>query len=410
MDLCLVKLNGWPDSFDERIFTLAENLHSLTIIRPKPSNYDSSLDDIDSISVYELRPSRPESIDAIWIHPLLFLLYVIQAVTVVSYLIINPRTNIDIIHSVDYVVNGLAAAILSIIWDVPTVISVRGLTEFRYKNHVDNNPSKLGRFNLRIVQVIPSIVFKQADHIITKSEYQVDFILENYETLAEFSVIPTGVDFSTFDPNKYQIQDDDIAESLGFPSCAFCGPTILHLGKLTKNKGIHNLLSFIQESNDYLDPEIRFICVGRTRNEDFKEEILRVEDQIERILVHPNQIPFQLVPQLLKKVDGLILLSEAGHEGTPRVLQESYTMGTPIIASDVTGIKGAFSDLEGAILIDRNDVQEFRDAVRSIAEKDIEVKRTDARENFDIETNYAKYADIYQSAILKRSDRTKSVN
>lgn len=408
MDICLIKLNGWPDFFDERMYSLATNLDSLTIIRPKPSNHDSSLGEIDNISIYELWPSRPETIDAVWIHPILFPLYILQAIIVVTYLILNPRKNVDVLHSVDYVVNGITAAILSMIWDLPTVISVRGLTEFRYKNHLENNPSRLGRINLLLVRAIPSVVFKQADYIIAKSDYQVDYVQDNYETRAKFSVIPTGVDFSTFDPEEQGNQEDDIANSLNLSPEVFSGTTILHLGKLTENKGINELLSLIQQSDDHLEQDIRFICIGRTRNEDSQEEILELEKRIDRLFVLPDQIPFDLVPELLDKVDGIILLSGGGHEGTPRVLQESYAMGTPVIASNVTGIKGAFSDLEGAILIDRTDIQDFQDAVKSIANGDMEVDRSSAREKFDMETNYAKYAEIYRSAILIRSGRSVS--
>lgn len=84
-------------------------------------------------------------------------------------------------------------------------------------------------------------------------------------------------------------------------------------------------------------------------------------------------------------------------------------MKTPIIASDVTGIAGAFDDLPGCYLISRDDAERFQGAVNEIARDPPEMDRAVFREHFDMYQNYAKYANVYESAVAKSRKNGSSV-
>lgn len=159
-------------------------------------------------------------------------------------------------------------------------------------------------------------------------------------------------------------------------------------------------ISQLKDMVNSIDPHCDKLKI-RSGNEKFK--FAHFHEKIEKtIIIRP--ISFELVIHVLNIADGLILLSEDKTEGAPRVLQESLAMGTPIIASNVCGIKEKFSDIRGAILIDRDSFTEFKDAIDTIGNKEMIVNRDKVREKFDMISNYEKYGEIYKNILLKESD------
>lgn len=398
MHPCIVKLNGWPDSFGERIEALARHVDELSVIRPTPSNCESPIDRIENVSVYEISPARPEAITTTWKHLVIFPLYALQTIIILTYLLKFSDNRPSVIHSTDYTVSAVPVTAIGSLLGVPTVVSVRGLIEPRYENQIIEADSVVGQINLKILRRLPSFVFGRANHIITKAAYQVDYVQHNYQPDVKFSVIPTGVDFSVFDPEGVASADRRIFERLNLPIDR-SNRTIVHLGKLSEDKGVDKLFSLVEAVDSELPANVKVLCVGRTRSEEFERRIRERADALSRVYVHPEQIPFEAVPHLIYEATAMVLLSEANHEGTPRVLQESCAMGTPIIASDVTGIRGAFTELQGAFLIDRDDPDAFRDAIINIIENPIDEDREAVRRRFDIDQNYGRYRDAYETAI-----------
>jgi glycosyltransferase involved in cell wall biosynthesis len=117
----------------------------------------------------------------------------------------------------------------------------------------------------------------------------------------------------------------------------------------------------------------------------------------DRTILYPDRVPFESVPRLLDSADAVILLSKPGSEGVPRILQEACAMETPIIGSNVTGIAGAFNDLPGCYLIDRDDPLEFTSAVDQAVTDPPEMPRELFADRFDMYKNYEKYAEIYKT-------------
>jgi glycosyltransferase involved in cell wall biosynthesis len=265
---------------------------------------------------------------------------------------------------------------------------------------VRESGSYVGRLNYGILTLIPSFVFKCADHVITKAPYQVDYVTENYRTDIGFTVVPTGVDFAVFNPGRVSSNEQSQLGELNLPVTDFEN-CILYLGKLSQDKGVDNIISLTRQVHANLPSELKILCVGRTRSKEFGDYLAKAANDVSCLYVHDNQIPFRFVPELMYRVSGVILLSEGGHEGTPRVLQESCAIGTPIIASDVDGIRGEFSELEGCLLINRRSPSEFLNAITSIFEGSVSVDRNKAREKFDINNNYSKYRGAYAAAIRK---------
>jgi len=402
MEVLVLKLNGWPNLFDERVDALAEAVDRLVLIRPKPAEETATFDSGD-VQVYDLPPRRGAYVPA-KAHAFLLPLYVVQAVLLGIYLALTDRSDPDVIHALDYVLGGVSGAILSWILAVPLVLSVRGLAEVRYERIVENNPGLLVRFNFEIVKLLPRLIFPFADHVVTKARYQQDYVREKYGVDPGFTTVPTGVDFEKFDCE--QLGDTpDLATVLPAESTLRSGEhrTFLYLGKVIPEKGVGDLVNLVIEEGESLPDDVRFEIVGDIRSERFERELRRkIERTDSRVQFTPGAIPFESIPAALCAATGVVLFSTPGHEGTPRILQEACAAGTPILASDVDGIRGAFSGMSGCELIDVDDSAAFRAAVERICDG-VEMNREAFREHFDLYRNYAKYQDVYGLVTAKET-------
>lgn len=398
MNICLVKINGWPDTFNERVEIIARNVDHITLVRPAPVGNTEQFEE-ENITVYELYPRRGESITTLWLHFLIFPVYIMQATLICSIIQFRSPNRPDIYHAIDYVLGGLVTTIVAKIFRSPNIVSVRGLTGPRYKHMVNEDGSYIAKLNYKIVTMIPRFVLPRTDAVITKAPYQAAYLQEEFGVTVSIYTIPTGVDFEKFNPEH--VRCDSILDEVSGRK----EPTkkvILHLGRLTADKGIDLLVNMIEKTETDLPPDLMFLCVGRYRNEDFKSTIeSRSAHLDDRLVIHSTPIPYERVPELFACVDGAILLSEAAHEGTPRVLQEAYAMKRPIIASNVVGISNAFKDLPGCFLIDRDSEDAFIDAIEEIVTGEIRTDRKKAKNRFDIHQNYAKYRDIYERTVQK---------
>lgn len=396
MDVFLFKLNGWPDTYDERIRALSRSV-DITFIRAAPTDNTDEFDDLENVDVFEVYPRRGSHISPGWLKPIVFSLHVMQAFFLAVLLAIR-RGRPDVIHALDYVLGGIAALAVSKLLRRPLVISVRGYKEPVYHSILKEQQTVRAKINYQILVTLTKIVLARADHIITKAEYQRGAVERAINESPQFSTIPTGVDFERFNPSTVATRDylaelfpQDITED------SHDSFRLLYLGQIIPQKGIDTILEHIAENAGDLPDDLVFVLIGECRTEEFCSRIKSLSEGIpQQVLFRSSRIPFDEVPELLASVDAVTLLSEPAHEGVPRVLQEACAMEVPIIASDVSGISGAFGTVQGCNLIDRDDPAEFVDALIDLYEDHPEMNRTDLENQFDMYQNYRKYATIYQ--------------
>ncbi|MFD1646075.1 glycosyltransferase [Haloarchaeobius litoreus] len=395
MEIYLFKLNGWSSNFDERIVALSKSVDSLVIFRSRPDG-ESNVSSLEGVSVVDIPPTRGTFVTPGWVKPFVFFLHVFFAVVAALAMMLKKRRRPDAVHALDYILGGFSAMLTATASRVPLVVSVRGLKEPAYRNMVSESGTRRARVNYRILVTLSRLIIPRAAHIVTKAEYQREFVRETYGVTCGFTTAPTGVDFETFDParvppgNPYEALFSDVPVDLDDSTI------VLYLGKFLPRKGFDRLVEFVEELDDDLPEDVVFIAVGGFRDESFERRLSgRLDALGTRFLVHSERVDFEDVPALLATADATTLLSEPANEGVPRVLQESCAMQTPIVAADVTGIARAFDGLPGCTLVDRDDSTAFEAAIYDVRESRPEMPRNVFRERFDITSNYAKYADAY---------------
>jgi len=393
MHVTIVKLNGWPDTFDERVIEIASNVDKVTLIRPRPQRGDTDVDHVSNITVRDVYPSRGKSVNRLWLHPLLFPLHLVQAIVTMLLISFSGQNSPDVIHCLDYILGGAVGSTVSLLTGTPLVVSVRGLTEPRYKNMVEQNDSLIGRLNYRILHMVPTFVFSQVDYVITKAEYQKAYLRETYDVAIPCSAIPTGVDYSIFNPTV--IEKSTYPEKLADIGPESEATIALFLGRLTEEKGAAVLLESLIEADDP-PTDLHMLYVGDFREVAFKEKMRSlVRDDPVPVTIHDERIPYKRVPELMANVGCVALLSEPKHEGVPRVLQEACVLETKVVASNVEGIAEAFQDIGGCHLVDRADPVAIAEAFRKVSTSTLRPDREKLRDKFDMSRNYAKYAEIY---------------
>jgi glycosyltransferase involved in cell wall biosynthesis len=78
-----------------------------------------------------------------------------------------------------------------------------------------------------------------------------------------------------------------------------------------------------------------------------------------------GEIPYGEVLAQMRSSDILVLPSH--EEANPRVIIEAFALGTPVIASDVGGVKEQVLDGESGVLVPHGDVEKLRDAILRLA-------------------------------------------
>lgn len=182
------------------------------------------------------------------------------------------------------------------------------------------------------------------------------------------AIVHNGVDIERFAPNgengDARHQDDR-------------GPTILFAGRLLAMKGLGTLLLAMQN----LDPKVRLLVAGPGQRRAWMAltQYLKLKDRV-RFL---GPVPYDLMPYLYRRVDAVVLPSFV--ESCPMVALEAMATGTPLIASDVGGIREIVHEGETGWLFPPGDIQKLSTEIIHVLNRKREVRRVAEQARFWME-------------------------
>ncbi len=178
-------------------------------------------------------------------------------------------------------------------------------------------------------------------------------------------VIPNGLDI---DPFKEDVHSDQIKQEIGLPvNCKL----LIHVGRMAVQKNHVRLAEILAEILAE-DNNVYALLVGK-QNKAMKAVIvekLKQKAVLDRVIFTGVRND---VPRLLKFSD--ILLFPSLWEGLPGVVLEACAAGTPVLASDIPGIRelaDAFASVQLMSL--KQDNADWCHAVQNILKKDITIK------------------------------------
>ncbi len=191
-----------------------------------------------------------------------------------------------------------------------------------------------------------------------------------------------------------------VRAELQMPAAA---PLLLMIAEFTPNKRQADALQAFarlpREAGGGVAPHLVFAGVGPTLDDARRlAEQLGVVDRVHFLGYRRD------VPVLLRAADLLLLTS--AREGLPRSVMEAMVLGTPVVASDVRGVRDLVGDGHGK-LVRVGDVQGLCDAIAySLAHRrEMEQMATRARAHvasYDVGTVLQQYEEVYRAALRRR--------
>ncbi|MDB9235518.1 glycosyltransferase family 4 protein [Halorubrum ezzemoulense] len=380
--ILLVSFGSWPDSFKERVNCISNRVDELYIVKPRTRFDYESIN--ENITVHEVT-----SYESIFFYPIAVILSIYSILRIRQ----SKSTGFDVIHSLDYYIGATSALIYSQISGIKHVASIRGLP----KPIVQKDHSVLNKFHKIAFYCYFIILFSLSDFIIVKSRSEQNFLVDMRSKWEEkISIIPTGVDLSRFTP-RYQESQDKLAQNKLDKSIYDIVSTenyILYLGRINKEKGVLNLVKYF----DSLNLRTNLLVIGRASNCSYLDEINKVGIQNDNIHIFPNWIDHTCVPPILRQAEAVALLSKDNMEGAPKIIQESLSVGTPVVASNIPGIRYPFENIDGIYLVDSTQKNEVTGALKQAINTQ-HVDTNKVHKIFDIEICYDSVKNVYEKAL-----------
>ena len=243
----------------------------------------------------------------------------------------------DLIHS-HYWLSGLVGRRLQQWWDIPHVTMFHTLGAV--KNAVDTG---IREPEVRIKS--EKEIIKDCHRIIAPTGREKDYLINYYNASPEtISIIPCGVNLDIF-----RIIEKEIARnSLGFNGEGI----ILFVGRIVPIKGIDKLLMALNHLENI--ERLRLLVIGGDKNcQDEVNRLRRLSKslKIESSVTFLGLVEQEKLPYFYSAADVCVFPSH--YESFGLVALESLACGTPVVATDVGGIRSVVRDGEtGYIVLD----------------------------------------------------------
>lgn len=217
----------------------------------------------------------------------------------------------------------------------------------------------------------------------------------------KYRTIYNGVDCDVFIPieSKFQLKNElNLDENLFL---------ILFVGQFKIGKGVLDLInSAVFIKNDMSN--FRIILIGTPESTEFSQNmqnLINENDLDNYVKIIPQQ---NNIHRYMQASDILILPSHEGAEGMGRVLFESMACGTPVIGTDVMGVREAITPDTG-ILVEEKNPKAIYEAINKFIydqnfKKDAEIaSRNRALEVFDIKIHSQNVQKFYRDILKLKS-------
>lgn len=292
---------------------------------------------------------------------------------------------IDVIYLQDGLLAPLGL-ILKIIFRKPVAITIHGL-DITYKN--------------RFYQFVVPKCVKKLDKIFciskaTKQECIGRGVLEE-----KIAVIPNGISDEFYIDNDRNFLRKKLEEKLGIELKNT--RVLLSVGRLVERKGFHwfieNVMPEFVERRDY----IVYLIVGDGPSREAIKNSIK-SSRMEKRVIMLGRVDDETLKLLYNSADMLIMPNipvEGDMEGFGVVALEAASCGTPVVASELEGIRDAIIDGKTGFLVGVYNAEEFVKVINKVLEKSkVEEFRKRIRDSTLRNYNWKKVAKRYLEILI----------
>lgn len=227
---------------------------------------------------------------------------------------------------------------------------------------------------------------RDAASVVTVSDYNVAYLLQQF-----------GVDAGRV---RRIYNGIDLAE-LHYQSPAERSPTILSVCRLVEKKGLTHLIDACALLRQWgVEFSCQIVGTGPLERE-LRSQIqaLHLDDWVDILGPRPQQEVFSLMQQAAVFAAPYVIGSDGNRDGLPTALLEAMALGTPCVATDVTGIPEIIRNGDTGLLVNQGDSAGLAVALRRLLTEPSLRESVAARARSLIETEF----DIARNAAELRS-------
>jgi D-inositol-3-phosphate glycosyltransferase len=279
----------------------------------------------------------------------------------------------------------------------------------------------LGAVKYQSVSDIPAIaqtrlavekqILEQAHCVVATSPQELDDLETLVSRIGKIDVIPCGTDVSTFRP----ISKADARNQLGIGTKE---KVVLYVGRFDKRKGIETLVRATEElraqleQGEEIDPQhLKLLIVGGSDPQEADgAERRRIEEIVSELDLAANtdfvgMVGHDRLALYYTAADVCVIPSH--YEPFGLVAIEAMACGTPVVASNVGGLKFTVISDETGLLVPPQDVSEFARAIGRILTDEVWARKirrqasTRVQENFSWTGVAIQLSDLYRQLLAQ---------
>ena len=279
-----------------------------------------------------------------------------------------------------------------------------------YTHHFDGNVQDAAAWNLladAYNRTVARFSFKYADALVATTKSYAETSPALKRDLGRVKIIPCFVDCRRFKPQPAE-QVDALRRQLGLG----VAKTVLFVGRIVPYKGLEYLVQAVEEAKRLLGEDLKLLVAGGeegkniTGKSTYYAQIRRLAEQsgVGGSIRFLGRVPDNQLATLYSLADALALPSVMRGEAFGTVLLEALACGTPVVASDIAGVKDVLmGDGSVGTYVPARDAAALSKAlVRTVHRKDAvsEMCVRFAFDNYRVEKIVQDYVSLYTS--LKR--------
>ncbi|MHA1251158.1 MAG: glycosyltransferase family 4 protein [Candidatus Helarchaeota archaeon] len=327
--------------------------------------------------------------------------------TIILKLLKNIRKykiNVILSHSLNF--GALISYSIHLLTGIPIIGIARGHLDslFQYVSIEYFKNAIIRAMYRKFSKLIYYFLISKLQIIISKGKKLASFLKS--KGAKKVYVIPTGVNYSNFNINNgvdKVILNNEFNEKLILDKNLKI--YITFIGRLIEIKGIPILIkAFNLVSTKYNNLELIIVGEGHLKAK-IKEMIEQYDLQNRIHLI--GAVKHKKIPQILKISKMVIVPSIILFEGYPTVIQEAFSLGIPVIASDLEGLNDFIEDRISGILFKPKNYNDLANKIDFLLNnKDIMYKikkesKKIAIKYFNMETNFKNIVKIAELLAMK---------
>ncbi len=231
---------------------------------------------------------------------------------------------------------------------------------------------------------------RDATAVITVSDYNRTYLLEQYgEVATKVQRIYNGVDLTAL---AYKPRPENLER-----------PLILSVSRLVEKKGLTYLIAACDLLRRWGHSFLCQIVGAGPLETELRAQIVdyQLEPWVKIIGPRPQGEVFRILEQATVFVAPYVVGKDGNRDGLPTVLLEAIALGTPCVATDVTGIPEIIHNGETGLLVSPNNPEQLATALQALLKQgDLRTRfaqqaRQLLEQKFDLQRNAAQLRQLF---------------